>query len=205
MVEIGLLEIVAGIAVTALALVVILFILVYRKLWHRVKRSRLPVHSGVVVVDGSNVAFHRVGKGKGRVRNIRIVVKTLEKKGFDVKVVIDASLRHRIDRPSELEKLIREGKIIQAPPGSPADYFILKMAEDLNAVIVSNDLYRDWWKEFPWARGSGRIIRYIIEGKRAYFYPDIYPTRRAKKKNRVEEEEAGLEEREQMDRNLSYM
>ncbi len=203
---IGLLEIVAGIAVTALVLVVVLFVLVYRKLWHRVKKSRIPVHSGVVIVDGSNVAFHRVGKGKGRVRNIRVILKTLEKKGFDVKVVIDASLRHRIDKPGELERLIREGKVIQAPPGSPADYFILKMAEDLNAVIVSNDMYRDWWKEFPWARGSGRIIRYIIEGKRAYFYPDIYPTRRAKKK-RVEEEEYSPREPEGRgeDKNLTYM
>ena len=193
------------IAVTALILVIVLFILVYRKLWHRVRKSRIPVHSGVAIVDGSNVAFHRVGKGKGRIKNIKVIIKTLEKKGFDVKVVIDASLRHRIDKPSELERLIREGKIIQAPPGSPADYFILKMAEDLNAIIVSNDMYRDWWKEFPWARGSGRIIRYIIEGKRAYFYPDIYPTRRAKRKEQVEEEYTPREPTREEDRNLAYM
>ena len=199
------LEIVAGIAVAALVLVVVLFILVYNKLWRRVRKSRIPVHSGVVIVDGSNVAFHRVGKGKGRVKNIKIILKTLEKKGFDVKIVIDASLRHRIDKPNELERLIREGKVIQAPPGSPADYFILKMAEDLNAIIVSNDMYRDWWKEFPWARGSGRIVRYIIEGKRAYFYPDIYPTRRVKKKRSIEEEEGRAETSTREERNLSYM
>ncbi len=203
---IGPLEIVAGIAVAALVLVVVLFILVYNKLWRRVKKSRIPVHSGVVIVDGSNVAFHRVGKGKGRVKNIRVILKTLEKKGFDVKIVIDASLRHRIDKPNELERLIREGKVIQAPPGSPADYFILKMAEDLNAIVVSNDMYRDWWKEFPWARGSGRIIRYIIEGRRAYFYPDIYPTRRAKKKRGTEEEEEAIETSGRGgESNLSYM
>ena len=203
---IGPLEIVAGIAVAALVLVVVLFILVYNKLWRRVKKSRIPVHSGVVIVDGSNVAFHRVGKGKGRVKNIRVILKTLEKKGFDVKIVIDASLRHRIDKPNELERLIREGKVIQAPPGSPADYFILKMAEDLNAIVVSNDMYRDWWKEFPWARGSGRIIRYIIEGRRAYFYPDIYPTRRAKKKRGTEEEEEAIETSWRGgESNLSYM
>ncbi len=192
-----------AIAITALVLVVILYILLYHKLWHRTRKSRLPVHSGVVIVDGSNVAFHRIGKGKGKIRNILVVMKTLEKKGFDVKVVVDASLRYRIDNPSILEKLIRDGRIIQAPPGTPADYFILKLAEDLNAVIVSNDMYRDWWREFPWARGTGRIVRYVIEGKRAYFYPDIYPTHRVKKKRRSSEEEEYVEQRE--DRLPRYM
>ncbi len=192
-----------AIAITALVLVVVLYILLYHKLWHRTRKSRLPVHSGVVIVDGSNVAFHRIGKGKGKIRNILVVMKTLEKKGFDVKVVVDASLRYRIDNPSILEKLIRDGKIIQAPPGTPADYFILKLAEDLNAVIVSNDMYRDWWREFPWARGTGRIVRYVIEGKRAYFYPDIYPTHRVKKKRRSSEEEEYVEQRE--DRLPRYM
>ncbi len=185
------------IAVTALVLVVALYIILYHRLWHRTRRSRLPVHSGVVIVDGSNVAFHRIGKGKGRIRNILVVMKTLEKKGFDVKVVVDASLRYRIDNPSMLERLIRDGRIIQAPPGTPADYFILKLAEDLNAVIVSNDMYRDWWREFPWARGTGRIVRYVIEGKRAYFYPDIYPTHRVKKKRKGGEEEEYVEQREE--------
>ncbi len=192
-----------AIAITALVLVIVLYILLYHKLWHRTRKSRLPVHSGVVIVDGSNVAFHRIGKGKGKIRNILVVMKTLEKKGFDVKVVVDASLRYRIDNPSILEKLIRDGKIIQAPPGTPADYFILKLAEDLNAVIVSNDMYRDWWREFPWARGTGRIVRYVIEGKRAYFYPDIYPTHRVKKKRRSSEEEEYVEQRE--DRLPRYM
>ncbi len=192
-----------AIAITALVLVIVLYILLYHKLWHRTRKSRLPVHSGVVIVDGSNVAFHRIGKGKGKIRNILVVMKTLEKKGFDVKVVVDASLRYRIDNPSILEKLIRDGRIIQAPPGTPADYFILKLAEDLNAVIVSNDMYRDWWREFPWARGTGRIVRYVIEGKRAYFYPDIYPTHRVKKKRRSSEEEEYVEQRE--DRLPRYM
>lgn len=192
-----------AIAITALVLVIVLYILLYHKLWHRTRKSRLPVHSGVVIVDGSNVAFHRIGKGKGKIRNILVVMKTLEKKGFDVKVVVDASLRYRIDNPSILEKLIRDGRIIQAPPGTPADYFILKLAEDLNAVIVSNDMYRDWWREFPWARGTGRIVRYVIEGKRAYFYPDIYPTHRVKRKRRSSEEEEYVEQRE--DRLPRYM
>ncbi|HDJ84066.1 MAG TPA: hypothetical protein ENG44_03590 [Desulfurococcaceae archaeon] len=182
------------VALVALILVLTLYVILYHKLWHRTRKSRIPVHSGVVVVDGSNVAFHRVGKGKGKIRNILIVLRSLEKKGFDVKIVVDASLRYRIDNPNILEKLVREGKIIQAPPGTPADYFILKLAEDLNAAVISNDMYRDWWREFPWARGTGKIIRYVIEGKRAYFYPDIYPTHRVKRKHKkTEEEEEYLE------------
>lgn len=169
------------IAITALILSTISTL----KLFKRTRRSRIPVHSGTVIVDGSNVALHR--SRKGRIRNIKIMIKALERKGFKVKVIVDASLRYRIDKPSELEELINQGKIIQAPPGTPADYFILKLAEDLNAIVVSNDMYREWWKEFPWARGSWKIVRYIIEGKRVYFYPDIYPTYRPK-----EEEEEGV-------------
>lgn len=189
------------IALVALGLVIALYIILYHRLWYRTRKSRIPVHSGVVIVDGSNVAFHRVGRGKGKIRNILIVIRSLEKKGFDVKVVVDASLRYRIDNPNMLDKLVREGRIIQAPPGTPADYFILKLAEDLNAVVVSNDMYRDWWKEFPWARGTGKIIRYVIEGKRAYFYPDIYPTHRAKKRKRKGEEgEESVEGEEELPR-----
>ncbi len=179
----GLLSITLVVALTAL----ILSIAVALKVFRRTRRSRIPVHSGMVIVDGSNVALHRSRKGK--VRNIKLVIKALEKKGFKVRVIVDASLRYRVDKPSELEELIKQGKVIQAPPGTPADYFILKLAEDLNAIVVSNDMYREWWKEFPWARGSWRIVRYIIEGKRVYFYPDIYPTHRVKEEAEESEEE----------------
>ena len=56
------------------------------------------------------------------------------------------------------------GEIRQAPAGTDADYFILAFARELDAVVVSNDRFRDREKAFPEA--MERIIRYmIVEGE----------------------------------------
>ncbi len=164
---------------------------VWKILTRRRKLTRLVVPSNTVVVDGANVAFHG---GKGcKAKNLVLVLKELRRRGFDVKIVVDASLRHKIDKPSKLEKMIKKGIVIQAPPTAPADYFILRLAEDLGAPVVSNDMYRDWAKEFPWIKNPSRIVRYMICGRRVYFYPDIRPAKRQRRKKvikaRTEREE----------------
>jgi hypothetical protein len=75
-------------------------------------------------------------------------------------VVSDAALRHQIDDKEGYERRIEEGKIRQAPAGTDADYFLLAFARELDAVIVSNDLFRDRADAFPEARE--RMIRYMI-------------------------------------------
>ena len=112
----------------------------------------------VALVDGSNVAPS--SGEEARLENLKIVVRKLRKEGYEAIVVADAALRHQIDDKEGYERRVEEGKIRQAPAGTDADYFLLAFARELDAVIVSNDLFRDRADAFPEARE--RMIRYMI-------------------------------------------
>ncbi len=113
----------------------------------------------IALVDGSNVAHSSEGD-EARLHNIKLVVRKLISEGYTPIVVSDAALRHQIDDKEGYERRIAEGKIRQAPAGTDADYFLLAFARELDAVIVSNDLFRDRADAFPEARE--RMIRYMI-------------------------------------------
>ena len=115
--------------------------------------------SKVVLVDGSNVA-HSTEGAKPHVSNLLAVRDKLKEEGLEPIIMADAALRHQIDDPRVYEDMIDSGSIRQAPAGTDADYFILAFARELNAMIVSNDRFRDRINQFPEARE--RIIRYMI-------------------------------------------
>ncbi len=113
----------------------------------------------VAIIDGSNVAYSTEGGGP-RLENILLVSQKLRDEGYRPVVVVDAALRHNIDRKGDFERLVDEGAIKQAPPGTDADYFILSFARDLDASVVSNDRFKERRQAFPEA--SERVIRYMI-------------------------------------------
>ena len=62
----------------------------------------------VIVVDGANVAWEEQTKdGQPKVSNIVAMRQKLEEEGFDPIIIIDASLRHHVDDPGQLESLTR--------------------------------------------------------------------------------------------------
>ena len=113
----------------------------------------------IALVDGSNVAHSSEGE-EARLENIALVVRKLKSEGYEPIVVADAALRHQIDDKDGYERRVEAGKIRQAPAGTDADYFLLSFARELDAVIVSNDRFRDRAESFPEARE--RMIRYMI-------------------------------------------
>lgn len=118
---------------------------------------------GIVVVDGSNVAYAVEGKG-ARLENIRVVCRKLQDEGFRPVVLVDAKLRHEIDEPAEYESLVDKGMIRQAPAGTDADYFILSFAREFDARVVSNDRFRDLAAGFP--EVVEQVIRFmVVEGE----------------------------------------
>jgi hypothetical protein len=126
------------------------------------------------VVDGSNVAWEeQSGEGKPQLKNLLNMRKLLEGEDFDpVIVVVDAALHHQIDQPAELEKLIDQGEIRQAPAGTDADYFVLKTAHDLDTPFISNDVERDYQDEFSHLR-QRRIPFMIVEGHIELYEPHV--------------------------------
>lgn len=65
-------------------------------------------------------------------------------------VLCDASLRYSIDNLKDYNTLIRLGFIKETPAGVQADEFILSYCiEHDNSLIISNDLFRDFYSQFP--------------------------------------------------------
>lgn len=103
----------------------------------------------LVIVDASNVAFGLAGgKRRARFNLLAHVMAQLRPAGCEMKVVADASLRHRMDDPKRYEEYVRAGFILQAPAGRAADQFIRQLAEARRAkgqrvLVLSNDLFRE--------------------------------------------------------------
>lgn len=102
-----------------------------------------------VMVDASNIAHYgRQKDGKPSLDNIYKAAEALESLGYQPVLIADASLRHEIDEKEEFNKLLDEDIVQQVPSGTTADHFILKMAEEEDAKILSNDAFREYNDEF---------------------------------------------------------
>ncbi|NYB25987.1 MAG: Zc3h12a-like ribonuclease [Methanobacteriaceae archaeon] len=102
-----------------------------------------------VVVDASNVAHY--GRRRDAKPSLEYIIKAaeaLQKLGYEPILIADASLRHEIDQKEEFNQLLDEDKIQQVPSGTTADHYILKMAEEEDAKILSNDVFREYNDEF---------------------------------------------------------
>ena len=129
--------------------------------------------SNVIVVDGANIAYIEPSKkGDPKVSNITSVVSLLKEKGYQPIVIIDASLHHKVDDPEQLDALINERVIRQAPAGTDADYFVLEVADENNANVVSNDRFEPYQKDFPWIK-ERRIPLMIVNGEVELYDPKL--------------------------------
>ena len=115
----------------------------------------------VVVIDGANVAYEeRSAGGKPKLANLLKVRGELEERGFEAVILVDASLKYDIDDQSQLETLIQSQQVRQVPAGTDADYFIIQLADQFNARVVTNDRYKDYLEQYPWV--TDRRLPYMI-------------------------------------------
>lgn len=104
----------------------------------------------LLIVDASNVSFGTsYAKSRPMLSTLRAVLAMLPTANLEVKVIADASLRHKIDSREDYERIIRSGEVIQAPAGRSADQFIAhlarkRMANHQRVYILTNDLLRQW-------------------------------------------------------------
>ena len=117
------------------------------------------------IIDGANVAYEEVSaSGDPRVSNIVSMRQALMDRGYSPLIIVDATLRHEIDDPEQLESLIDSGTIRQAPAGTDADYFILQTAERHEALVVSNDSFKGYRDEYSWLNDR-KVPFMIIKGQ----------------------------------------
>lgn len=127
--------------------------------------------SDKVVIDGSNVAWDDLTvNNKPKVENILKIISAVSNYGFkEVIVVVDAALRYQIEDPKNLDKQVKKGIIKVLPAKVDGDTFILRISRDTGAMILSNDLFKEFRDEFPWI--DQRRIPYTIIGEEVYLHP----------------------------------
>ena len=124
-----------------------------------------------VILDGSNIAWEEKNStNKPKIANVESMINRLSRANFKkIITVADAALRYQIDEQKRLDQLVREGAIKMLPARVDGDKFILRLADEENAMIVSNDMFKEFREEAPWI-DERRIPYTILEGE-VYLHP----------------------------------
>ncbi len=115
-----------------------------------------------VVVDGSNFATE--GRVIPSLAQLDEAVRAFldEHPGAEMIVVADASFEHRVatNERAHFKEAELAGEIVTPPAGAVGrgDAFILKIADRINGVVLSNDSFQEFHEEYPWLFDEGRLI-----------------------------------------------
>ncbi|HUY43190.1 MAG TPA: hypothetical protein VMU98_05440 [Acidimicrobiales bacterium] len=115
-----------------------------------------------VVVDGSNLATEgRVTPSLAQL-NEAVDAFVAENANVEVIVVADASFEHRVasSERARFNEDVLAGNIVTPPAGAigRGDAFILKIADRVDAVVLSNDSFQEFHDEYPWLFNENRLI-----------------------------------------------
>ena len=115
-----------------------------------------------VVVDGSNLATE--GRVTPSLTQLDEAVGAFreEHPSAEIIVVADATFEHRAaaNERSRFNEAVLEGDIVTPPAGAVGrgDAFILKIADRIDAVVLSNDSFQEFQDDYPWLFEVGRLI-----------------------------------------------
>jgi len=103
------------------------------------------------IIDGSNAVYLQAPQvRRPNIKNISAVARAVEESGRDPIIVIDPSIRSVLADVDEFEKLMSDPRITTVPPGEDINRFVLQKAAELDAVIVSNNTYVEYYEDYPW-------------------------------------------------------
>ncbi len=114
------------------------------------------------MVDGSNLATE--GRATPSLAQLEEAVAEMRRElgEAEVTVVVDASFAHRIEEAERprLEELARQGELVSPPAGAVGrgDAFLLRIAEKVHGVVLSNDSFQEFHGEHPWLFEHGRLL-----------------------------------------------
>ena len=115
-----------------------------------------------VVVDGSNMATE--GRSDPSLAQLDEVLRAFQAENPRVELIVvaDATFAHRV-APGERARFQQreiEGTIVTPPAGAigRGDAFILKIADRIAGVVLSNDSFQEFHHLYPWLFDEGRLI-----------------------------------------------
>jgi hypothetical protein len=115
-----------------------------------------------VVVDGSNIATE--GSSLPTLKQLDEAVREflIENPDDVVTVVVDATFGHRIppEERQRFEEAESAAEIVSPPAGAigRGDAFLLRVADKVGAVVLSNDSFQEFHGEYEWLFDKGRLI-----------------------------------------------
>jgi hypothetical protein len=115
-----------------------------------------------VVVDGSNLATE--GRSLPSLAQLDEAVRAwlAENPDDEVIVVVDASFSYRIDESERkmFEEAEDAGEVVSPPAGAVGrgDGFLLRIADRVDAAVLSNDSFQEFHGEYKWLFDSGRLL-----------------------------------------------
>ena len=118
-------------------------------------------------------------------------------------VVADATFEHRVatSERSRFTEAALAGEIVTPPAGAVGrgDAFILKIADRIGGVVLSNDSFQEFQDEYPWLFDVGRLMGgKPVRGVGWVFTPRV-PVRSTKVARVVEEARRHSRERREAD------
>jgi len=145
------------------------------------EKSIISYTGPILVVDGSNIAFEGTNNHKPSYARLQHCINSLRDKypGAPIHVIADANLIHKLEESEKIlmQKAVDNNQISLPPAGAKdkADGLILDVADTINAVIVSNDSYREFQGRFPWLKSGERLIGAKFIADSWFFIPRVPP------------------------------
>ncbi len=126
----------------------------------------------IYLLDGSNIMHWNTDRGPC-LEPVLAITDEFDRQGISYIAIFDASARHVLEKKAgagaQLQRLYkRKEQFKEAPAGVQADAFLLSVADRRpGSVIVSNDLYRDYQKNYPWLKQAAdrRMTGMVINGE----------------------------------------
>ena len=116
------------------------------------------------VIDGANAMYLQAPREpRPNIKNILAIAQVVERSGRNPVIIVDPGIRPLIVDVNEFEKLLSDRRVMTVSPGEDLSRVVLETASKLDAVIISNNTYIDYYEDFPWIEGR-RISMAIVNG-----------------------------------------
>ena len=138
-------------------------------------------HGGTeYLLDGSNILHWGASRTGISLKHLLVITDHLKKANQAFQVFFDASAPHILKKhaPQEVslyEKLLKDdpNHFCQVPAGTRADDFLLLQADaNKDALILTQDLFRDHVEKYPWLKTERRVIPGMVMNN-LIFFPEI--------------------------------
>jgi len=115
----------------------------------------------LVIVDVSNVTREELDdRGHAKLESLKNLLDNLDASGVKAIAIADASLQAQIDDETAFRDYCRRGLIKQSPSRTEADGWILQLASEADAYIISRDTFRERIEKFPALRS--RLVSFMV-------------------------------------------